>query len=293
VAGCKFLCLRTGKRHIFAVLVRLCLFEVPCVPNYRAAFEGLVRFEKAVIVARSTKPASQGGAHVASTVDGEPQDGSEADRAAAFGRAQQHSRRVRRLKLVLPVVAIAIAIAFPVYSYLVTPVIVAVKTDDSAFSDGKLVMANPKLEGFTKQNLPYVMTAIRAIQEVSKENVIALEGINAKLPIDAKTTAILDASTGTYDREKNTLDLNSTITITTTDGMVAKLKSAFLDMGKGNMKTTEPVDISRAGSRITSQAMSVEDNGKVLIFEKRVRVNIDPAKAKAANKTSGDPNATQ
>jgi lipopolysaccharide export system protein LptC len=220
-------------------------------------------------------------------------DDSEAGRAAAFGRAQQHSRRVRRLKLILPLVAIAIAVAFPVYSYLVTPAPVAVKTDDKAFSDGKLVMANPKLEGFTKQNLPYVMTAVRAIQEVSKENVIALEGINAKLPIDAKTIATVDASSGTYDREKNTLDLNSTITITTTDGMVAKLKSAFLDMGKGNMKTNEPVDISRDGSRITSQTMSIEDNGKVLIFEKRVRVNIDPAKAKAANKTSGDPNATQ
>ncbi|WP_413813582.1 LPS export ABC transporter periplasmic protein LptC [Mesorhizobium sp. Root157] len=244
-------------------------------------------------MARSTKPASQDGAHIAPSANGDFEDGSAADRAAAFGRAQQHSRRVRRLKFVLPLVALAIMIAFPIYSYLVTPVTVVVKTDDSAFSDGKLVMANPKLEGFTKHNLPYAMTAVRAIQEVSKESVIALEGISARLPIDAETTAVVDASTGIYDREKNTLDLNSAITITTTDGMVAKLKSAFLDMGKGNMKTTEPVDISRAGSRITSQAMSVEDNGKVLIFEKRVRVNIDPAKAKAANKTSGEPNATQ
>jgi lipopolysaccharide export system protein LptC len=244
-------------------------------------------------VARSTKAASQRDIHVAPSANDDFEAGSGADRAVAFDRAQQHSRRVRRLKFALPLVAVVIAVAFPVYSYLVTPVTVAVKTDDSAFSDGKLVMANPKLEGFTKQNLPYAMTAVRAIQEVSKENVIALEGINARLPIDAKTTAVVNASTGTYDREKNTLDLNSAITITTTDGMVAKLKSAFLDMGKGNMKTTEPVDISRAGSRITSETMSVEDNGKVLIFEKRVRVNIDPAQAKAANKTSGDPNATQ
>lgn len=216
-----------------------------------------------------------------------------ATRAAAFDRAQQHSRRVRRLKFILPLVALAILIAFPIYSYIVTPVTVAVKTNDSAFSDGKLVMANPKLEGFTKQNLPYAMTAVRAIQEVSKEHLIALEGISARLPIDSDITAFVDASTGTYDRDKNTLDLNSEITITTNDGMVAKLKSAFLDMGKGNMKTNEPVDISRAGSRITSDTMSVEDNGKVLIFEKRVRVNIDPTQAKAANKTSGDPNATQ
>jgi lipopolysaccharide export system protein LptC len=75
--------------------------------------------------------------------------------------------------------------------------------------------------------------------------------------------------------------------------MVAKLKSAFLDMDKGNMKTEQPVEISRAGSRITSDTMSVEDGGKVMIFEKRVRVSIDPVARKADQKKSGDTNATQ
>lgn len=240
-------------------------------------------------MARSKNPAGREATPVAPPVAG----GAEADRAAAFGRAQQHSRRVRRLKFVLPLAAVAIAVAFPVYSYLVAPVTVAVETDDSAFSDGKLVMANPKLEGFTRQNLPYAMTAVRAIQEVAKESVISLEGISAKLPINDKITAVVDAPAGIYDRDNNTLDLDSDITITTTDGMVAQLKSAFLDIGKGTMKTTEPVDISRAGSRITSQTMSVEDNGKVLIFEQRVRVNIDPARARANDSKGGTPNATQ
>jgi lipopolysaccharide export system protein LptC len=243
-------------------------------------------------VARSKNPANPDGMDTPPVRDDLASE-TGTDRAAAFGRAQQHSRRVRRLKFVLPLLAVAIAVAFPVYSYLMTPVTVAVQTDGSAFSDGKLVMANPKLEGFTKQNLPYAMTAVRAVQEVSKESVIALEGISAKLPIDEKVTAVVDAPAGVYDRDKNTLDLDSDITITTTDGMVARLKSAFLDIGKGTMKTTEPIDISRAGSHITSQTMSVEDNGKVLIFEKRVRVNIDPAKAKTDNRKDGVSNATQ
>lgn len=75
--------------------------------------------------------------------------------------------------------------------------------------------------------------------------------------------------------------------------MVVKLKSAFLDMGKGNMKTNDPVDITRDGSHISSDTMSVENNGKILIFEKRVRVNIDPAKLKTAENQSGETNAAQ
>lgn len=211
----------------------------------------------------------------------------------AFGNAQRHSQRVRFLKLALPLAAAIIAVAFPVYSYMVAPVAVPVKTENSAFSDGKLVMANPKLEGFTKQNLPYSMNAVRAVQDASKESIIELEGIDAKLPIDEKTTATINAARGIYDRENNTIDLDSAVTVSTSDGMVVKLKSAFLDMGKGNMKTSDPVDITRDGSRISSDTMSVENNGKVLIFEKRVRVNIDPAKLKTAENQSGETNAAQ
>jgi lipopolysaccharide export system protein LptC len=34
--------------------------------------------------------------------------------------------------------------------------------------------------------------------------------------------------------------------------------------------------------------MTVQDNGKILVFENRVRLNIDPAQAKAANEKSGE-----
>jgi lipopolysaccharide export system protein LptC len=214
-------------------------------------------------------------------------------RAVAFGRAQRHSRLVRLLKFTLPVTAGLIALAFPVYSYLVAPATVTVEADSSAISDGKLVMANPKLNGFTKQNLPYSMTASRAIQDITKQGLVELEGIDATLPVSADVSAKVEAAKGFYDRDKNTLDLTQEITVTTTDGMVAKLKSAFLDMANGSMKTDDPVDIVRNGSRITSETMAVEDNGKVLVFEKRVRVNIDPATMKAANNTSGAANAAQ
>ncbi|TGT04404.1 LPS export ABC transporter periplasmic protein LptC, partial [Mesorhizobium sp. M8A.F.Ca.ET.213.01.1.1] len=104
-------------------------------------------------------------------------------RGDAFDRAQRHSRRVRVLKFAVPLLAAGIAIAFPVYSYLAAPVSISVQAEGSAFADGKLVMANPKLNGFTKQKLPYSLTALRAIQDVGKQGIIDLEGINAKLPL--------------------------------------------------------------------------------------------------------------
>src|SRR3954467_4318006 len=84
-------------------------------------------------------------------------------RGDAFDRAQRHSRRVRVLKFAVPVLAAGIAVAFPVYSYLAAPINISIQADGTAFADGKLVMANPKLNGFTKDKLPYSLTALRAI----------------------------------------------------------------------------------------------------------------------------------
>lgn len=214
-------------------------------------------------------------------------------RVEAFDRAQRHSRRVRVLKFAVPLAAALIAVAFPVYSYLAAPISVAVQTEGTAFSNGKLVMANPKLNGFTKQKQPYSMTALRAIQDVNTQGIIELEGIDAKVPVGPDNVAAIKASRGTYDRDGNTMKMTSDVLITTTDGMQAKFKSVFLDMGKGTMKTDDPVDVSRDGSQITADSLSVQDNGKVLVFEKRVRVNIDSASVKAAGAKGEEANVAQ
>lgn len=235
----------------------------------------LARSDETSDAARASAPATQG------------------TRGDAFNRAQRHSRRVRVLKFAVPLLAVAIAVAFPVYSYLKAPLSVSVQADGTAFSDGKLVMANPKLNGFTKQKLPYSLTATRATQDVGQQAVIDLEGINAKLPVATDNIVSVDAAHGIYNRDANTMDLTSEVSVTTTDGLMAKFKSIFLDMGKGSMKTSNPVDVSRGGSRITADSMSVEDNGRLVVFENRVRVNIDPAALKAAGVNGGEQNASQ
>jgi lipopolysaccharide export system protein LptC len=89
------------------------------------------------------------------------------------------------------------------------------------------------------------------------------------------------------------MNMTSDVSVSTTDGVAAKFKSVFLDMSKGTMKTDDPVDVSRGGSRITAGSMSVEENGKVVVFENKVSVNIDPATMKAAEAKSGESNASQ
>lgn len=213
-------------------------------------------------------------------------------RAEAFSRAERHSRRVRRLKVLLPALAVLMAGGFVGYSYLATPASVAVDTEGSSVTEGKLVMDSPKLEGFTRDGRPYSVNATRATQDFDKQDIINLDGIDARMPVEAENWAQVQATSGVYDRTANTLDVPTDILVTTTDGMVAKLKSAFLDINNGSLKSTTPVDIQSHGSRITADSMSVVENGRRVIFETRVRVHIDPVQMKAAEAARSEANAS-
>lgn len=212
-------------------------------------------------------------------------------REKAFRMAQSHSRKVRLLKITLPILAILMAAAFFSYSWILSPPGVDVQLEGAALADGKLVMANPKLDGLTNGDRPYTMTAARAVQELDNQGMIELEQINAKLPVAEADWAVVKAERGRYDRSKNALEMTKDITVTTSDGLVAKLNSATVDIDKGNLETAEPVDLERPGTRIRSDSMTILQNGKVLVFEKRVRMHIDPGQVKAAAQATGDTHA--
>lgn len=213
-------------------------------------------------------------------------------RADAFGRAERHSRRVRRLKVMLPTLAVMMAAGFVGYSFVATPGSAAIDVGTPTLAEGKLVMDSPKLEGFTGDGRPYAVSATRATQDFDRQDIISLDGIDARMPIETETWARVEAQTGVYDRMANTLDVPTDIVVTTTDGLVAKLQSAFVDIANGTLKSTAPVDIQSNGSRIVAGSMSVLDSGKRVLFEQRVKVNIDLGQMKAAEAAKGEANAS-
>lgn len=211
-------------------------------------------------------------------------------REVDFQRAQAHSSKVRALKWVLPVLGVGIALFFGAYTFLSRVPQLSYDLASVAYADGKLVMSSPKLNGVTSDNRPYSMTAARAIQDPAKQNIIQLEGIDAMVPIDAVDSATILADRGVYDSTANTLDISSPILVEATNGVVAKLNSAYLEIDKGTLKTSKPVEIMQDGSVITADSMSIGENGKVLVFENRVRLTIIPKPA-APKGQSGDDNA--
>ncbi|HMQ57891.1 MAG TPA: LPS export ABC transporter periplasmic protein LptC, partial [Rhizobiaceae bacterium] len=184
---------------------------------------------------------------------------------------------VRVLKFALPLIGLVGAAGFGAWTWVLSEVPVSVDLSDSTIKDGKLVMSNPKLNGFTQDRRPYAMTAARAVQDLSQPQIIALENIVAKLPIDAKNEAQVRAPAGVFDNGANTLELKGAFVVKTTDGMTAKMQSAFIDMNSNDLKTADPVDITLDDTHIVADSMNVTKGGKVMTFERNVRVVMQPS----------------
>lgn len=208
----------------------------------------------------------------------------------AFDSARRHSGRVRVLKLVLPTAAVLMVAAFVGKSWFSAPPGVSINLGGTAIEDGRLVMADPRLDGFTSDNRAYSMTAERAIQDIGGSGRIDLEQIDAKLPFDEKSWMTVAAQSGIYDRDANKLDIDSEMTVKTDTGITALFKSALVDMASGSLETSDPVDITLDGARIEADSLSVRDRGAVMIFENRVRMEIDGRRLQTAARSDGETN---
>lgn len=172
--------------------------------------------------------------------------------------------------------------AFVARSWILTGAPESIAISGAAIEGGRLVMADPKLEGFTDENRPYSMTAFRAIQDIGSADRVDLEGIKARLPFDSDNWIHVKAPSGIYDRAANTLDINSEVSVKTDSGIVANLKSARLDIAAGNLDSPHPVEISMDGTQIAADSLSVRDKGAVMVFQDRVRVVIDAKRLQTA-----------
>ncbi|MCF3639213.1 LPS export ABC transporter periplasmic protein LptC [Rhizobium sp. TRM95111] len=197
--------------------------------------------------------------------------------AAAYRMAMRHSRRVRLLKLLLPVAATVIAAIFVAVSVVRTYLPDDIEIAGATIENGKIVMQNPAISGRNQQDISYSMKADRALQDIRNPNVITLENIRAQMPVNESIVAQVDASTGVYDRGKNVLDMIAPFSIKLNTGLQASFQDAHLDINGGSMSTSHPVSIQSKEASIVAQSLRMTDKGRIVTFEGTVTVNIDPS----------------
>jgi lipopolysaccharide export system protein LptC len=156
----------------------------------------------------------------------------EVDRDRAFRRAMRHSRRVRRLRVAIPVVIVLILTAMLLVRWLdPLRVLVRLPTDSGrlVISGTKITMEAPKLSGYTRDSRWYELTARAAAQDITNPNIVELHEVRAKLEAEDKSTMQLSASEGTFDRKAGVLTLVRDILLKSTSGYEMQLEEAVIE----------------------------------------------------------------
>ncbi|WP_187289012.1 LPS export ABC transporter periplasmic protein LptC [Fulvimarina pelagi] len=195
-----------------------------------------------------------------------------------FERAARSQKRVRVLKIVLPLIGGIIVLGGIGVTMLARAIPDDVRITGASIEDGRVVMDDPRLSGVDSNDRPFELVAQKAMQAITG-GAIDLEGIDAKVAVSDETKAFIRASSGHYDPNAQMLKLAGGMSVETDDGLQVEMKSAGIDLGQGTLTTEEPVHIRTADQEIRANGMSLSENGDRIRFSGGVSMKLNPASA--------------
>lgn len=219
--------------------------------------------------------------------------GFEAD--GRYRAAVRHSRRVRLLRRAIPVGAVLAvgAILFFAFFEPFKSLPGNVSVGAITLNGTKVTMELPKLTGFKKDMRPYEVNARWAAQDVKKPNIIELKEITARIALQDRSYANVEALNGVYDSGADKLDLKDDVRVRTDAGYDVRMKSAQIEFKAGNVTSTDPVSVKFTGGTIEAAGLNMVDNGQRIVFNGRVRTKMkvvpDEPKTPAAETAAPSP----
>lgn len=192
-----------------------------------------------------------------------------------YAEALAHSRRVRRLKVILPLTALLISLAFIAVSVVRTYLPENLSVGGVKIENGKIVMEKPAVSGRNGDGISYTMLAERALQDIKNPDLITLQTIKASLPVSEDVLASVTALEALYNRTLDNLSMTQPFTIDLTSGVKASFQTAQLDVKAGRMETSDPVSIATKSASILAESMKMTDKGRTILFKGKVKVSIE------------------
>lgn len=200
------------------------------------------------------------------------------DGKRAFRAAVRHSRHVRLLRIAVPLSVAVLLVGGVAFTALVKPLCVLssanVDVGSLVVSGTKIMMQQPRLAGFTRDNRRYNMIAQAAAQDLTKPDMVELHGINATM--EMKDGAVFEtvAKDGLYNTKTEQLTLTQNIVVTSSSGYQAFLNEAVIDVRAGKIVSEKPVEVKTATWTINANGMEVGESGDLMRFDRGVFVTL-------------------
>lgn len=188
-----------------------------------------------------------------------------------------YSRLVDLLRFVLPAIALALIGLVVLWPQLIGGaggLIAPIFANATIESTDVMLMHNPRYLGRTEDAEPYILTAVSAHIDPKHSDRIQLDQPAADIASKARRDLRLVALSGVYDRSGAKLDLAGNIELTTSDGYRFLTESARINLERGRVIGTRPIEGSGPAGTLSADRFEIKDNGRILEFEGRVKVTL-------------------
>lgn len=186
-----------------------------------------------------------------------------------FAAAARHSRRVRFLRRLIPILvalALALVLAVSIFNPFRMLANLPLEMGDLVISGTRIKMESPRLAGFTPDKRAYEVSARAAAQDLRKPDFVELETIHAKVELEDRTMVQMDARSGIYDTKAEVLKLNDDIMLRSSTGYAGRLSEAVVDIRKGKVTSSRPVAIKLLNGTLDANNLEVIDTGALVRF---------------------------
>ncbi|WP_439572525.1 LPS export ABC transporter periplasmic protein LptC [Phreatobacter sp.] len=199
-------------------------------------------------------------------------------REAAFRAAFRHSRRVRTLRVAIPIVSVLLfaGVVFVSWWNPLKMLNLPVSIGNIAVSGSKVTMEAPRLTGYTNDNRFYRVAATRAEHDILQAHIVTLSAIDAEMEIEGGGTARVVAPAGVLDTKTGQVEFNERVSVTTSNGQSGEAGHALIDTRAGVITSKGPVQLASPRGQLFADRMAIRDNGKTIVLEGQVRGNFMP-----------------
>lgn len=198
------------------------------------------------------------------------------DSMRRFRAAARHSRRVRALRIAVPIL-VALSLLSIVGVSVFNPwrmlKNLPIEMGNLVVSGTKITMEAPRMAGYTPDGRAYEVSAQAAAQDLTKPDQVELQRIQARLEMQDKSQVQMSAAKGVFETKGEVLKLDEQILIrsSTYEG---RLQQAVVEMKKGTVTSDKPVALKWLDGDLDAQSLRILDNGAIIRFEGGVSMTV-------------------
>lgn len=188
------------------------------------------------------------------------------DSAATVQQSLRHTSIVRRLRLLLPLIAIGMVVAMLVWTDMNDVAAPVPREEVAPQTVGKNELLNPKFQSEDTNQQPYTITAERAFQESENLDRVILDKPVADISLNNGTSIAIKAKDGEYLQGEQKLKLVGDVRLTHGDGYELTTDTVDLDVAAQTAHSESPVSGQGPAGKIAGKGLQANGKDGTLIF---------------------------